>query len=84
ATEVLGTPLEWQNLLRAGALLGVILLSLWLTPRAARAGNDFGWGPMLEVGKLFAAIFLTIAPVIAMLRAGEQGAFAAVVHAVTG
>ncbi len=84
ATEVLGTPLEWQNLLRDGALLGVILLSLWLTPTSARSGNDFGWGAMLEVGKLFAAIFLTIAPVIAMLRAGEQGAFATVVRAVTG
>lgn len=84
ATELLGTPLEWQNLLRDGALLLVILLSLWLTPKSARAGNEFSWGPMLEVGKLFAAIFLTIAPVIAMLRAGEEGAFAAVVHAVTG
>ncbi|WP_343654090.1 sodium:proton antiporter [Herbaspirillum sp.] len=84
AMELMGAPLEWQNLLRDGALLLVILLSLWLTPKSAREGNEFGWGPMLEVGKLFAAIFLTIAPVIAMLRAGEQGAFAAVVRAVTG
>ncbi|TWC64629.1 sodium:proton antiporter [Herbaspirillum sp. SJZ099] len=84
AFEVLGTPLEWQNLARDAALVGVILLSLKLTPAAARAGNEFSWGPMLEVAKLFAAIFLTIVPVIAMLRAGEQGAFAAVVRAVTG
>lgn len=84
AMELMGAPLEWQNLLRDGALLLVILLSLWLTPKSAREGNEFGWGPMLEVGKLFAAIFLTIVPVIAMLRAGEQGAFAAVVRAVTG
>lgn len=84
AFEVLGTPLEWQNLARDLALLAVIALSLKLTPAAARAGNDFSWSPMLEVAKLFAAIFLTIVPVIAMLRAGEQGAFAAVVRAVTG
>ncbi|WP_290977148.1 sodium:proton antiporter [Herbaspirillum sp.] len=84
AFEVLGTPLEWQNLMRDGALVAVILLSLALTPATARAGNEFTWGPMQEVAKLFAAIFLTIVPVIAMLRAGEQGAFAAVVRAVTG
>ena len=82
--DVLGTPLALQNLVRDAALAGVILLSLALTPAAARAGNEFAWGPMLEVAKLFAAIFLTIVPVIAMLRAGEQGAFAAVVRAVTG
>jgi Na+/H+ antiporter NhaD/arsenite permease-like protein len=35
------------------------------------------------VGKLFAGIFITIIPVIAMLRAGESGAFASVVRAVT-
>ncbi|WP_348635344.1 sodium:proton antiporter [Herbaspirillum sp. LeCh32-8] len=84
AFEVMGAPQDWQNLARDLGLVAVILASLKLTPRSAREGNDFGWGPMLEVAKLFAAIFLTIAPVIAMLRAGEQGAFAAVVRAVTG
>jgi Na+/H+ antiporter NhaD/arsenite permease-like protein len=39
---------------------------------------------MLEVAKLFAAIFITIIPVIAMLRAGQQGAFASLVAMVTG
>jgi Na+/H+ antiporter NhaD/arsenite permease-like protein len=38
---------------------------------------------MLEVAKLFAAIFLTIVPVIAMLKAGVDGPFGAVVRAVT-
>ncbi|NUU02559.1 sodium:proton antiporter [Herbaspirillum robiniae] len=84
AGEIMGIPLEWQSLARDLGLVAVILLSLQLTPAAAREGNDFGWGPMLEVAKLFAAIFLTIVPVIAMLRAGEEGAFAAVVRAVTG
>jgi Na+/H+ antiporter NhaD/arsenite permease-like protein len=82
--NVLGTPVELQNLLRDLALIGVILLSLAITPASARAGNDFSWGPIAEVGKLFAGIFITIIPVIAMLRAGEAGAFGAVVRAVTG
>jgi len=64
------------------ALIGVTLLSLALTPRAARAGNDFNWAPIEEVAKLFAGIFVTIAPVITILRAGEAGAFAGIVHLV--
>jgi Na+/H+ antiporter NhaD/arsenite permease-like protein len=38
---------------------------------------------MQEVAKLFVGIFLTMIPVLAMLKAGEAGAFAGVVHAVT-
>ncbi len=38
---------------------------------------------MQEVAKLFAGIFLTIAPVLAMLKAGSDGAFAPVVGLVT-
>ncbi|WP_155835101.1 sodium:proton antiporter [Herbaspirillum sp. RV1423] len=82
--SVMGTPVELQNLLRDIALIAVILISLWSTPKIAREGNDFSWGPILEVAKLFAGIFVTIIPVIAMLRAGETGAFGAVVRAVTG
>jgi Na+/H+ antiporter NhaD/arsenite permease-like protein len=82
--DIYGTTVELQNLLRDGLLVVVVLASLWLTPKIAREGNDFTWGPILEVAKLFAGIFVTIAPVIAMLRAGEQGAFGLVVSAVTG
>jgi Na+/H+ antiporter NhaD/arsenite permease-like protein len=84
AFDVMGTPVELQNLLRDLALVAIIVISLWSTPKSARAGNDFSWGPILEVAKLFAGIFITIIPVIAMLRAGEAGAFGAVVRAVTG
>lgn len=82
--SLFGTAIELQNLVRDFALIGVILVSLWATPKTARSGNDFSWGPILEVGKLFAGIFITIIPVIAMLRAGEFGAFAPVIRAVTG
>ncbi|RZI97760.1 MAG: sodium:proton antiporter, partial [Haliea sp.] len=47
------------------------------------ADNQFSWGPMQEVAKLFAGIFLTIIPVIVMLKAGVAGPFGAIVSAVT-
>jgi Na+/H+ antiporter NhaD/arsenite permease-like protein len=81
--DVMGTPVELQNLVRDGLLVVVTLVSLWITPKSAREGNDFNWAPIEEVAKLFAAIFLTISPVIAILRAGEHGALASVIHLVS-
>ncbi len=83
AFSFLGNTVELQHLLRDVLLIVVIVMSLLLTPQSARSGNEFSWGPIKEVGKLFAGIFITIIPVIAMLRAGESGAFSAVVRAVT-
>jgi Na+/H+ antiporter NhaD/arsenite permease-like protein len=82
AFDLFGTHVALQNAVRDVALIGVTLLSLVLTPRAARAGNDFDWAPIEEVAKLFAGIFVTIVPVIMMLRAGEAGAFAGLIHLV--
>jgi Na+/H+ antiporter NhaD/arsenite permease-like protein len=82
AFDVFGTHLALQNIVRDAALIVVTLLSLALTPRAARAGNDFNWAPIEEVAKLFAGIFVTIVPVIMILHEGEAGAFAGVVHLV--
>ena len=79
-----GTSVGLPQLVRDMGLVGVTLLSLWLTPKAAHRGNDFSWGPMLEVAKLFAGIFVTIVPVLAMLQAGAGGAFAPVVALVHG
>ncbi|SIQ09283.1 sodium:proton antiporter [Pseudacidovorax sp. RU35E] len=81
--DVAGTPVGLPGLVRDVGLVGVTLLSLALTRREVHEANQFGWGPMLEVAKLFAGIFLTIVPVIAMLRAGTAGPFGAVVAAVT-
>jgi len=64
-------------------LVVVAVVSLMVTPQSARAGNEFNWEPILEVGKLFAGIFLTIIPVIAMLKAGTDGAFAGIVRTVS-
>jgi Na+/H+ antiporter NhaD/arsenite permease-like protein len=81
--NIAGTELGLPGLVRDAGLVAITLLSLKITPAQAHAGNQFSWGPMAEVAKLFAGIFLTIIPVIAMLKAGADGPFGAVVSAVT-
>jgi Na+/H+ antiporter NhaD/arsenite permease-like protein len=82
--NVFGTEVGLPGLLRDLGLVLVALVSLKITAARVHEDNQFSWGPMAEVAKLFAGIFLTIIPVIAMLRAGVDGPFGAVVAAVTG
>jgi hypothetical protein len=81
--DIAGTEVALQSVLRDIGLIVITLLSLKLTPTQVHADNQFSWGPIQEVAKLFAGIFLTIIPVIAMLRAGVSGPFGPVVAAVT-
>ena len=81
--HVLGAEVGLPGLVRDAGLVLVSLLSLRWTADKVHADNQFSWGPMQEVAKLFVGIFLTIIPVIAMLRAGLDGPFGAVVAAVT-
>jgi Na+/H+ antiporter NhaD/arsenite permease-like protein len=81
--DVFSTHVGLPGLVRDVGLVGVTLLSLKRTPAQVHADNQFTWGPMQEVAKLFAGIFLTIIPVIEMLKAGVHGPFRAVVSGVT-
>ena len=81
--QVSGMQLEWQNIVRDVALLAIALASLTWTPSAIRETNAFTWEPIAEVAKLFAGIFLTIIPVIAMLQAGRSGPLAPLVDLVS-
>ena len=79
AFDILGTHLTLENLLRDVLLIVITIVSLVITPKQVRAGNEFNFEPILEVGKLFLGIFISIAPVIAMLKAGEQGHFSSLI-----
>ena len=83
AFKLFGTEVGLPGLVRDAGLVALTLVSLWLTPAKVHRNNQFSWGPMQEVAKLFAGIFLTIIPVIAMLKAGVAGPFGAVISAVT-
>jgi Na+/H+ antiporter NhaD/arsenite permease-like protein len=57
-------------------LIIIGFLSLIFTKPEVRQGNEFSWAPILEVAYLFAGIFMTIIPALAILKAGENGALA--------
>lgn len=78
-----GVSVELQNLVRDAIILVLAFVSLAVTRKEYRSANGFSWGPILEVAKLFAAIFICIVPVIAILRAGLDGALAPLVSLVT-
>ncbi len=73
---LLGQPVAIESVVGVAVFLLATLVSIYVTPRAVRQDNDFTWHPMAEVAMLFAAIFITIGPVIDMLRAGMDGPLA--------
>ncbi len=83
AFTVAGAELQLQDLARDVIFILVTIWSLAMTRKEDREANGFSWGPIREVAILFAGIFICIVPVMAMLQAGAQGPFAALIGLVT-
>jgi Na+/H+ antiporter NhaD/arsenite permease-like protein len=83
AIDVAGTAVGLPGIVRDAGLVFITLISLRITAKSVHDSNQFSWAPMQEVAKLFVGIFLTIIPVIAMLKAGSDGPFGVIVSAVT-
>lgn len=77
---IMGIPMFLENIVRDMGLVVMGLLSLRFSAAEDRAGNNFNWEPILEVIKLFFGIFITVAPVIAILHAGTDGALSFLVN----
>lgn len=78
---VLGIHMTVQSIMRDVIIIVMGLLSLKFTAKELREANEFDWFPIKEVGYLFAGIFMTIVPALAILKAGDKGALAFVVTA---
>ena len=81
--EIYHVHLELQNIIRDVLLLLLTYASWILTSKEIRKANEYTWFPIIEVGKLFAGIFVTIIPAIAILKAGTKGALSSVVSSVS-
>ena len=58
-------PAPWREL----SMVGCAVASVLLGPKAARKSNVFSYDPIAEVAILFAGIFITMIPALAMLEA---------------
>ena len=74
---------ELQNIIRDILLLCLAYASWKYTAKEIRQANEYTWFPIQEVAKLFAGIFITIIPAIAILKAGTSGALAGVINSVS-
>jgi Na+/H+ antiporter NhaD/arsenite permease-like protein len=81
---LLGQPVETERLISIGVFAVIAVVSVASTPEAVHQGNLFDWHPIQEVAKLFAALFITIAPVMTMLDQGLNGPFAPLLRLTNG
>lgn len=81
--KVLGVDLALQDIASNLIMLAAAFASLKFARKEYREANGFNWGPILEVAKLFAGIFVCIVLVLAILAAGKGGAAAPLVALVT-
>ncbi len=80
--NVLGVHTKIEFLMRDGFLILMGILSIVMTKKETREANEFTWFPIQEVAYLFAGIFMTIIPALAILKAGEKGELAFLIKAV--
>ncbi len=80
--SIFGINVTIQNMIRDGFLVLMGILSLKTTAWSIREGNEFSWFPVKEVAKLFAGIFMTIIPVLTMLKSGTTGNLNFIIEAV--
>jgi len=73
--------LALADVIRDAGLLIIAGIVKLFTPSRIYESNHFSYGPLKEVAILFAAIFITVTPVISLLHAGEGGPFAPLLKA---
>jgi Na+/H+ antiporter NhaD/arsenite permease-like protein len=83
AWPLFGVSFALQDIVSNLIMLAAGLASLKLADPECRKQNGFSWGPVKDVAKLFAGIFVCIVPVLAILAASRNGAAAPLVALVT-
>ncbi|MBT5654375.1 MAG: sodium:proton antiporter [Alphaproteobacteria bacterium] len=78
-----GISIPLMDLLRCVFIVLLAAVSWFTTSHRIRTDNAYTWDPLLEVVKIFAAIFVTVLPVIAILSKGRDGALGWIIEMVS-
>jgi len=73
ALDLYGVRWSFDDILADALFILLGALSLKLTHKATRQENAFVWTPIVEISILFAAIFVALIPVDAIMAAGQAG-----------
>jgi Na+/H+ antiporter NhaD/arsenite permease-like protein len=80
--NTLGVHRGIQDWIRDSLLIVLGVASLVTTNAKIRQDNEFSWFPIKEVAYLFVGIFITMIPCLLILKAGDKGALAFLIHQV--
>lgn len=67
--NVFGVVFPFASIVQIAIILLAAVLSIITTKKRTREANNFSFGPIAEVAKLFIGIFLTMIPALAILKA---------------
>jgi len=79
---IFGHPISIQMITSNIGILITTLISVIFTKDETRRLNGFTWFPIVEVAKLFFSIFITIIPVIGILKLGNTGQLSFIINLV--
>ncbi|MDF3033168.1 MAG: putative transrane protein [Alphaproteobacteria bacterium] len=75
-----GLSINLAALTRDFILFAMAYASWKLTPPKIHETNHFTWEPLEEVALVFLGVFITVVPVLEMLKAGETGPLGSLIH----
>ena len=78
--DLFGLSINLGSLARDVILFALAIASWKFTPPQIHESNRFTWDPLEEVAIVFFGIFVTVIPVLAMLKMGESGPFGGLIH----
>lgn len=72
--EIFGLSFSLNNIVRSCLFVAIAFASLTIKPLTKKTFSPLSWAPIIEITKIFLAIFVTVSPVLAILQAGSEGA----------